>query len=180
MGLSVLEFVFGVGLATYVIGPQQLPAVARQVGRTAGSAVRIISSYRDTVYKQMAGNKAGEIERQLEEAYDDLARVRRDIRGGISLSRRVVSYIPSSRGTSKTTASESAGVDQLKDDEQLHTVTPTESASSENSPTSLPLFSSRPLSRDVPIGVQPSTGSSILLESLVREGRAQLEKLKLK
>ena len=75
-GFTPWELVFIIGLGAVVVGPKEVPAAARVVGRACGSIVRLSAEARQYFEKAIQDTEIAELRREIAESVGTIRSLR--------------------------------------------------------------------------------------------------------
>ncbi|KAK9839263.1 hypothetical protein WJX81_004596 [Elliptochloris bilobata] len=86
LGLSYGELFFTLGVISIILGPKDLPIIARNLGRFTGSAAAYVSRARAKLSTFADEAEVSQLHRELRDSLHQLQAIRAELRSGISLT----------------------------------------------------------------------------------------------
>ncbi|KAL3136780.1 hypothetical protein ABBQ38_005494 [Trebouxia sp. C0009 RCD-2024] len=107
LGISYLELLFVLGLSSVILGPKDLPRVARHVGQATGRAAAYLTLARSKFARFSEDAKLDKLHVEMQQSMQQLSAIQSELRGNINfmnpgpLARKAMQMPPSEEDPSK-------------------------------------------------------------------------------
>ncbi|KAL3158122.1 hypothetical protein ABBQ32_011720 [Trebouxia sp. C0010 RCD-2024] len=111
LGISYLELLFVLGLSSVILGPKDLPRVARHVGQATGRAAAYLTVARSKFARFSEDAKLDKLHVEMQQSMQQLSAIQSELRGNINfmnlgpLARKAMQLPPSEESLSSATSS---------------------------------------------------------------------------